>query len=346
MTPAKSALSKMRARVSYRFFRDQYRNLLSNLERGLSVRIEGYRLFAIDGLELHLPRTKQLLDAGFSGRAFSHYRDSYTPRMYCTHAYDVLNERTLDFKTSTRPSELTDAEEMISNFETHSITLYDRLYPSERIMRAHETAKNYYVIRGKRGLGVIDRFLLSPKRRARAMHKGVPHYLIKWKNAKTGKWLCFMTNLPKSWANEKMIGTLYRKRWEVETSFREITETMKVEQWHSKNLNGILQELYLTLWLLNFTKSKIQTIKKCDFNLETDVYTRPNFKLLCHWISRNFRAVLRKIRWIQEVFEKLLKKSTALRIRYSRSYPRQIRGPASPYKYNNTTWEVVNVTGP
>jgi IS4 transposase len=54
-----------------------------------------------------------------------------------------------------------------------------------------------------------------------------------------------------------LIFKLYRLRWQVETSFLELTAITRSEQWHSKSYNGIMQELYALMWLINATRGLI-----------------------------------------------------------------------------------------
>jgi hypothetical protein len=88
--PSKGSLSKMRARISFKFFRDYFLKLIRRYEP-YRLTFRGLRIYAGDGFELSLPRTKQILKAGFVGRAVSRYRDMYYPRMYLFHCYDVLS---------------------------------------------------------------------------------------------------------------------------------------------------------------------------------------------------------------------------------------------------------------
>ncbi|MBK7890324.1 MAG: transposase [Bdellovibrionales bacterium] len=82
--------------------------------------------------------------------------------------------------------------------------------------------------------------------------------LVKIRNPSSKQDMVFVTNLSASQFSTKEIGKLYRRRWEIETSFKELTCTLKIGQWHSKSLNGILQEIFALLWLVNVTRRQLK----------------------------------------------------------------------------------------
>jgi hypothetical protein len=339
--PVKSALSQIRKRIHFTFFEELFKELLQSFESKRST-LNGLRIYAVDGVQLLLPRTADLVKHGFSGRAVSKYRDTYYPRIYLTHAYDVLSGVTKDLRYHSVLNEIADAVEMVAGFEKSSLTLYDRLYVCKKLVLAHFERSNYFLFRCRRA-GVpkaISNFFSSHKKVASFTWPGtkVRVYLIKVKNAKTGKHDVFATNLPKSWQIEEKIKDLYALRWEVETSFRDLTETLKIEQWHSKSLNGILQELYVSFWLWNYSKIHAHFRDKKTEILLDPTYTKPNYKLILALIVRLFPKILKRTRGVLKDLETLMNLSTEHRKRRSRHYKRELKTPRSPYPYNNTGW--------
>jgi hypothetical protein len=337
--PNRSAFSRMRSRISYRFFADQLTKLLSKFE---SIRHEylGLRIYAIDGQMLTLPKTKDLVKEGYSGRAVSHYRESYYPKGFLTHAYDVLSGVTKAFVFGPRLNEQDDAKSMIKAFEENSLTLYDRLYFCFDLVEAHYEIGNYFIFRCRENAcAPIAEFFRSKDRvRINVVYRGLKLHLIKTRNPETKEESVFATNLDPAFLREKLIWKLYRLRWEVETGFREITAITKAEQWHSKSSNGILQELYCRLWLINYTKIQKGLRSQKPKNPLRDVYEKPSFKLLYQWIIFHFPKILRRTSGVWKDFEGLTKRSLERRRHQSRRYKRELKRPASPYKYNNTIW--------
>jgi DDE family transposase len=263
----------------------------------------------------------------------------YYPRMYLTHCYDVLSGVTKDFKHHHLLDEITDAEEMIPSLEKDSLSLYDRLFLSGRIIRAHKAAKNYFLARcSKASFLAIQNFFESSKTHATTKIEGVTIHLIKVHPPENKEPLVFATNLPESWTTEELIAHLYALRWEVEVSFKDLLETMKIEQWHSKSLNGILQELYTAFWLMNYVKIQMVVENKKPLKVLESSYFKPNFKVMFNFIVDLLPRLFQRFRDVFAKFPLLLKLCTVKRKRFSRRYKRELKTSASPYPYNNTVW--------
>lgn len=229
---------------------------------------------------------------------------------------------------------------MVPGLEKNSFTLYDRLYWSARLVKAHFKAGNFFAIRCRRS-GVpkeISDFFSSRKKIQAFIYEGKTLYLVKLKNHTHKRYDVFVTNLPRALWTVDSLERLYRLRWQVEQSFRDLTDTLRMEEWHSKSLNGILQEIYTALWLVNFTKSQMSFFHKSPENPLAEAYEKPNFKLAIQFVAKELLRFLKKIRWVYDRLHELIIKSTEKREHLSRAYPRQIRSPRSPYNYNNTRW--------
>ncbi|MGZ6447011.1 MAG: hypothetical protein ACXWRA_03190 [Pseudobdellovibrionaceae bacterium] len=95
--PCKSALCQYRQLISSEFFKDFFWDIneRSNYLRKIW---NGLYIYAIDGIQLTLPRAEDIVMAGYSGRKVSKYRESYMPKMFATAAYDVLNDTIKDLR--------------------------------------------------------------------------------------------------------------------------------------------------------------------------------------------------------------------------------------------------------
>ena len=92
--PAKGSLSKMRKKISYAFFRDTLSDLLTTFKRPTW---RGLHLYATDGFEAAIPRTKEIFEAGYRGkriRSKGKKGETYYPHMYTVHTYDILSRTT------------------------------------------------------------------------------------------------------------------------------------------------------------------------------------------------------------------------------------------------------------
>ena len=339
--PNKSSLSRMRSRVSWVFFKDQFERLIKKAHPHRQTWL-GLKVYAIDGQMLTLPRSAEIVKAGFTGRAIGKYRESYIPKGFLTHAYDVLTGVSKDFRFGNRLNEQLDAREMVPQLEKESLTIYDRLYFCLSLVKAHYDRGNHFLFRcRKNACKEISEFFNDPEKprtRTFLLRGKYEVHLIRIANHGTGGDDIFATSLHPAMLKVRLIKKLYRLRWEVETSFMELTGITKAEQWHSKSVNGIYQEIYARFWLINYTKLQIHVHTQKPENPLRDEYEKPNFKLLYNFILLSFPKILKRKPGVLLDFERLRKKSLERRKHHSRSYKRHIKSPASPYKYNNTRW--------
>ena len=340
--PSKSALSQYRQKISSEFFKDFFLDLGERSEK-MRKTWNGLFIYATDGLQLTLPRSNDIVEGGYNGRKVSKYRESYMPKMFMTMAYDVINGTVKDLRESGKFSEIADAAEMVEKFEDNSLSLYDRLYASRKLILKHHDHHSFFMFRLKTNM--LKEFSVIKKSRARVITVTVDNvtvHVTKIQNSKTLEWDYFASNLPLKLVNEKSVRRLYRLRWEVENAFRDFTQTIRLEQWHSKFINGIRQELYVAVILFNLVKlkilSKFNSAKECM----KDTYRRPNFKLLFSWITQRLSEIMKGSRGVWKGFEELLYRSIETRTHYSRSYKREIKSPQSPFPYNNTEWYGLN----
>jgi hypothetical protein len=339
--PNKSAFCRLRGKISYRFFKDRFEQLIDQADRERRTFL-GLRIYAIDGQMLTLPKSDSLVKAGFSGRAVSKYRESHYPKGFLTHAYDVLTGVTKAIRFSNRLHEQQDAEELLRGLERESLVIYDRLYFCYRLLIAHYKRGNHFLFRCRsNACKEIQTFFLDPSRPMTASFIYREKYevnLIRIKHPKTGDIDVFATSLPVELLKPAIIRKLYRLRWEIETSILELTAITRAEQWHSKSYNGVLQELYARFWLINYTKLQIHRHSKKPENPLRDRYEKPNFKLLYNFILIAFPKILKGNPRVLLEFEHLRKRSLERRIHQNRSYKREIKKPASPYIHNNCVW--------
>jgi len=328
----------MRKRVSYGFFKDAFDD---GAEKTNSVArtFRGKRIYGMDGFEFDLPRTEDVLKNDYQGRWVSKYRQQYYPTMYTVMCYDVLSETVKDIRISPRQDELSLAEPMVKSMEKGSLCIYDRLYPCRRMIRAHIQAENHFLFRLKvNSFKEATRLLDLKIKKRKAIIEGVTVYFIKIKNPRSGEYDLFATDLPQYWVDAHTVRSLYNLRWECETSFLDLVNTFKANQWHSKFLNGILQELYAMLWLYNYTKIQILDSGQISKNPLQWEYQKPNFKFILDWVIRKLNLIFKRLLDPTTHITKLIIKSTATRKRHTNSKPRVTKYPASPYPSENTLW--------
>jgi len=135
--PHKGSFSKAREKISHHFFKDFFDQQNHDFDHN-RAKWKGLHIYAVDGFEAILPRTEEIMSHNYSGRTKSKYSDTYYPRMYMVHAYDVLSRVTKDLYQSDLLDELTGADQVAQGFEDNSLTVYDRLYFCRRTVKRHK----------------------------------------------------------------------------------------------------------------------------------------------------------------------------------------------------------------
>ena len=336
--PTRSAFCQLRQLVKWKFFKAVFYLLIREVE-DYRTTFGGLRIYAIDCQQLTLPRTKDLRNNGFNGRALEDDRETHTLRAYFTHCYDVLTGISKGVTFHNTLNEHRDRKILLPLVEEKSLVLYDALYFSEDMIAQHRQQKKCYFLAKCRLDSTLElrSFRENKEKQITSTTRyGKPVYFVKVVHPKSREEAIFATDLPEDWIKPELVRKLYRMRWPVETSFFEMTAITKCEQWHSKSLNGILQEFFCLLWLINFVKiCMLLAGEKSPHPLE-DGYRKANFKLCFNFVVKKIGRFWSHPSKLVAHLIRIVKQSTESRKRGTRCHPRELKGPRSPYPYNNT----------
>lgn len=341
-TPVKSSFGKAREKISSDFFRDIY---LLDLKRQKRRTYRGMYIYAVDGDILDLPASEDILKVGYRGTPFSKSEETHYPKMYTVQILDLLSGEIRGFSYSSQIGERRLAWPMISSYEKNSITIYDRLFDCYKTASLHEKAGNYFFVRVKSknpsAFKEIKEFCSSKQRSTwitiRPVWKTeskppIKLRLIKVKN-KGKDDIVFMTNAPEGLISNRDAASFYLRRWGIEGSFRDLTDTLKMCQWHSRKINGILQEIYTTLWLVNQVRRLLSWAVKRPRSWLNPGYEKANFKAAMLTLADNFQLLFSgKSQKLLETMVYWATKSIERRRHLSRSYPRQLKRFGKKYK--------------
>lgn len=225
---------------------------------------KGLSVYAVDGSKYTLPSSPELReefdpDSGLENTGKGHY-----PQCLVSTVYDVF--RRIPVARTIMPcgtSERQEAEKMIPCIPK-GIIIYDRGYPSYEMFLFHnQNYSGYYIFRCaiSNTFPAVEKFissrridqiiLINPSKgykekvsaQERKNLQPIPIRALKVKND-AGETVLVLTNLfdRKTFPIHE-IGELYRARWEVESYYRDEKVTCEIEQFRSKNSNGIRQEL-------------------------------------------------------------------------------------------------------
>jgi hypothetical protein len=327
--------------VSFKFFKDIYEKDL-NLRNDERKTFRGHFIYAIDGDHLDLPASEDVFINGYCGYVISKKEETHYPKMYTVQAVDLVNGMVSKFSYSNELSELRQARRLVKELEKNSIVIYDRLHQTYETAYEHEQAGNYFFVRVKTKneirvpLPIQDFCRSNRKSKWIDLEPSVPLKrkqmpalrvrLIKIKNKNTKEIMVFMTNAPEDLIKKKEVGEFYQRRWGVESSFKDLTDTLKMCQWHTTKFNGVLQEIYALLWLVNNVKRVCSSITRTARKWLEPIYKKSNFKLsVTVFIDHLDLLIKGKHTKLHRILSYWVSRTAEKRCHLSRSYPRQVK---------------------
>ena len=326
--PSKEAFSQYRKQIKPEFTKDILSAQLSKIG-SKTLTWKGLRLLAIDGDQYQLPASESILENGYRGNPLKNNQETHYPKMYVSYVYDVLTGVLGMPAISTKNKEQSRAMDLIEGLGKNSLILYDRLYFTKKLVKKHCEKGVYFLCRLKNGstqMKELSDFIRSGSGSKIVEIDGHKVLFIRAKNPKTKGDLFFGTN--KYDLSEEEASELYCLRWDIEVAYRDLTHTMKLEQWQSKTMSGILQELYTAIWLYNMIKMHgIKVTKGLDKE-----YKHSCFTSALKYVSDSVKLLLKnKIdKWRQGLYY-ILDRTREKRERNARSYPRAKK--QSPTRY-------------
>lgn len=140
-----------------------------------------------------------------------------------------------------------------------------------------------------------------------------------------GVFECFVTNLPRDGFDALAIKELYRMRWGIETSFRELKHTIGLLYFHSKKEEFIIQEIYAGLILYNYCQmiTSHATLERKHRKYQYQLNYTTAIKLCCIFLKDNS---------LKNDIEKLIEKEL-LPIRSGRTAERNKRKRYKSFTY-------------
>lgn len=288
LTVHRSSFTKAREKVNWEIFHrllkksvslayDYMDNDEKNLWHGMSV-------FAIDGSKFDLPATDEIRllydpESGLDYVGKGHY-----PKCLISTLYDLLRDIPIDRTVvPNNSSEREEVKRLLPSVPENSVLVFDRGYPSyDLISYLKDNHKGYYLFRcpASSTFKAVEDFIkfgkdediiyISPSQgylkknqcRDRKENNLIKLRVIKVRNS-DGTLSVLLTNLlnNKEYTLSEII-ELYSHRWGIENFYRDEKSIHRIEIYHSKTINGILQELYAILILSVITRTLMSIAEK------------------------------------------------------------------------------------
>lgn len=289
-TVTTSAFCQQRSKIKYHAFENLFHKFNSSFKHTQKYR--GYTLLACDGSVIRIPLETDAFIYRSQG-GFERYEGRYVHlnALYdiCNKRYvDALIEPEHSHKEKASLIEMIHRNKL----KPKTIFIADRGYESYNVMAHIQSQSQFYLIRIKDNhIGGFAHGYPHPdcdeydeiytriftRKRAKeyldsnkytfVRHKYSQDFftpenemypmtfrIVRLKTA-DDKYICLVTNLPKAEFDATELKELYKMRWGIETSFKELKYAVGLNCFHSKKEELIFQEIYARLILYNFCQS-------------------------------------------------------------------------------------------
>ena len=347
-TPTKSAFVQSRGKILPEAFSHVFSEFSNSLRK--PKKYKDYNLLAVDGTWINLFRNPNDSET-FVGQSNTKGRNM----LVLTAMYDLNNQIYTDaiIQPANTQNERGALIDMLPNVPNKSIIILDRGYESYNVFAHVDNVNSNYVMRVKdiHSNGILSGFNLPDKEFDmtftvnvsnfhRKLYKSLHNYRFSPSIARfdfsdkenpvyshtfrvvrihlnDGRYQCLITNLFNDFSSDDL-KHLYKLRWGIETSFRELKYSVGLVNFHAKKKDSIIQEIFARLTLHNFCKSIVQNT--ILMNRDTTHNYQINFVMAVH-VCRQF---IRLFNTISFNVEALISRYLSI-IRDHRSFVRNIK---------------------
>lgn len=320
---AVSVSAVVQRRMKIRPFAFQHLFYEFNREFSQTNFFHGYRIYAVDGSDVHIPTIPDDHGTYYKANDSKGYN-----LMHLNALYDLMNHRYIDavLQDSRNENENKALISMIDKIDNNTIVIADRNYDSYNNI-AHLEAKGLkYVIRIKSSTGIIKKFALPDDkdadftadilltRRQIKETKSAPDkyrflasnstfdflpkgskdtYPLKFRIVRIkiseDLYETLVTNLGDDEFSADDIKKIYKMRWGIETSFRELKYHIGLIAFHSKKKDCVIQEIFASLIMYNFSMLITENIL-IDDDKHNKYRSRVNYAAAIHICIAFFRS--------------------------------------------------------
>lgn len=341
----KSAFVQCRHKIQPEVFKHLSSRLIEEFytDNDASVKLwKGFRLLSVDGSRMTLPNTKDLeLEYGKT----KNQSDTGVVQARVSVLYDVLNHYVIDgILSPLKIGENALAIQHLDLARKGDLIIYDRGYPSFRLVYEHYRKELDFLIRVKKEFNNAtlsfyqsgkksEIVKIQPGKNTKITDK--PYNRNSFEQVRllridlpSGNTEILMTSLKnKKQYPDAVFKQLYSKRWGVELFYDELKNKLKAEHFSGYSKQCILQDFYAALFVSN-----VQSLIVGELNDELSLDTKTKYK---YKVNNNLSYGLLKDRIITLLFSgtdtdimlnelKALFKKHLVPIRPNRSNPRKI----------------------
>lgn len=344
IVPVRStSVSEARSKLQWQAF--EYLLDATNLESHRlpqSLRFKEHLTRAIDGTSFFTPRTDELLRYFNPRTTTSEEGETHYPYGMLVTAINVFTGQPVAACVDDhRASERDLLKRLIRKFNSGDLSLLDRGLGGAKIYLEYEKHGQFFIHRAQSTAeratpGYVRAFIESGKKQQvidiqafdeeRDEEVTITLRLIRGPDDSDAKPIVFATNLlDRARYPRSEIIDLYKKRWSCETLYDRVKNLLRLERFHARNYNGVLQEIFANLLILSLTALSVTSVVEED-EVDSEVEL-PSFKNATEVIRRHlFSIVDRRIegqnprRLMKHILSEV--RAVTYSIRPGRSYPR------------------------
>lgn len=260
---SKQAVSKARKGINPELFRTLFRNAVELFysQKKSTKTWHGYRLFAIDGTRIQVP--KNPINIEHFGHAKNNKARIITAMASASIMYDLNHDMIIDAvlenfnyaerKAAQRHLDYFEQQDMKEN----AIVLFDRGYPSYEFFKRITKEGYYYLMRVQEKV-----YSLTRQDSADTITDYVPGYLKDEESIKVrvvriiledGTKEFLVTNLLDASITPDMLKELYFLRWGIESKYMELKSRLELESFTGACPISVEQEFFITMLLSNLS---------------------------------------------------------------------------------------------
>lgn len=328
----RSSFCKARQKIRWEAF-EYLLSVLNREDRSNQGKWHGHNVRAIGGTRLVLPRSNETLDFFPCNKPSRGSQMEHYPRARLLVAANVFTQQITHAVVGP-------ALELIKQLPpANDIILLDRGFEGALLWRAIAESGNNFVARIRCSDVWQEKFLsgqLLKTAHAQILVEcsGQRIRLLRGPRRKDGSCIVLATNLlDQTTYSSKDLIALYKQRWEVEKVFLHLKQIFHLEHFHSRKLNGVLQEIYAALVMQSWVAGWID--QAAGIGSQSDQEKIINFKAAAQTLAEFLPRLLGRYR-SKRLVDLVLEKIAAIRYRRqkNRSYPRVSQQPQNRWAQN------------
>lgn len=247
---ARKKLSSSAVRQLLRDTADEF-----DTRHGRRHRFGGRRVLAVDSSQFPVQRTAELW------AEFGAPHEGHTPQIMVSVLFDVFAKMPVDAVIGPcKSDERAELSQLLPSTREGDVLVLDRGYPSYDVIDLLLEHGLDFVMRTRvvEGFAAVQEFLrsgqadadivLTPSPNSRVRLSPAPNVRAVRRSGPEGEPQVFLTTLPRRQFDHAAICELYRRRWQIELSYRlQKSDYIGHRQFHAKYAEGVKQEVFALL---------------------------------------------------------------------------------------------------